>query len=111
MLLSSNCACAGTELLLQAEASGRLKEQHTFLYALAADLRVLEVDKLLSQYKVSMALCAASFVTQSRGKAHNRHLASWHAWCCNAVLPQVVLVMFTLQYLSSHAAAFQRLAC
>ena len=63
LLLSSKWACAGTELLLQAEASGRLKEQHTFLYAMAADLRVLDVDKLLSQYKVSTPPCAQSSVT------------------------------------------------
>ena len=76
---SSSWVCAGTELLLQAEASGRLKEQHTFLYAMAADLRVLDVDKLLSQYKVSTALSAALSVTRSRIKAHHRHITSWHA--------------------------------
>ena len=43
--------------MLEAEASGRLKEQHTFLYAMAADLRVVAVSKLLSQYKVKAAHC------------------------------------------------------
>lgn len=55
--LKSGGVCAGTELVLEAEASGRLIEQHTFLYAMAADLRVVDVSKLLSQYKVSRAVC------------------------------------------------------
>jgi hypothetical protein len=38
--------------VLEAEASGRLKEQHTFLYAMAADLRVVDISKLLTEYKV-----------------------------------------------------------
>jgi hypothetical protein len=38
--------------VLEAEASGRLKEQHTFLYASAADLRVVDISKLLMEYKV-----------------------------------------------------------
>ena len=50
-------AHAGTELVLEAEMSGRLKEQHTFLYATAGDLRVIDVSKLLSQYKVHQATC------------------------------------------------------
>ena len=38
--------------MLEAEASGRLKEQHTFLYAMAADLRVVDISNLLTEYKV-----------------------------------------------------------
>ena len=79
LLLSRGWARAGTELLLQAEASGRLKEQHTFLYAMAADLRVLDIDKLLSQYKVRAAPCAASFAIRPKSKAHHRYPISWHA--------------------------------
>ena len=56
-LLEGEGVCAGTELVLEAEASGRLKEQHTFLYAMAGDLRVVDVSKLLSQYKVNTAVC------------------------------------------------------
>ena len=111
LLLSSSRACAGTELLLQAEASGRLKEQHTFLYAMAADLRVLDVDKLLSHYKVSTAISAALSVTWSRKKAHHCHITSWQAGCCTAVLPQTVLVSLTLYNPNFIAARFLRTAC
>lgn len=43
---------AGVGLVLAAEAAGRLREQHRFLYAAAEDLRVADVPALLAGYKV-----------------------------------------------------------
>lgn len=42
---------AGAQLMLDAEASGDLQSRHPFAYALAADLRVADVEALLAAYK------------------------------------------------------------
>jgi hypothetical protein len=42
---------AGVALVLAAEASGRLRQQHRFLYAAAGDLHVADVSTLLAEYK------------------------------------------------------------
>ena len=47
---------AGVPLVLAAEASGRLRAQHRFLYAAAGDLRVADVSALLVEYKASPML-------------------------------------------------------
>ena len=60
---------------------------------MAADMRVLDVDKLLSQYKVSTALSAAWSVTQSRNKACYCHIFHGMHDACTAVPPQTVLVI------------------
>lgn len=51
---------AGVGLVLAAEAAGRLREQHRFLYAAAEDLRVADVPLLLSGYKVRVSAWPSS---------------------------------------------------
>jgi hypothetical protein len=59
---------AGVTLVLEAEANGRLKQQHKFLYAAAGDLTITDVKELLSCYKVRQLIlivrCAPPFSRQ-----------------------------------------------
>lgn len=65
---------AGVSLVLEAEAAGRLKRDHRFLYAVAEDLLITDVAELLSSYKVPLFLSI--------------YLTSWCVASCLLLLQQ-----------------------
>jgi hypothetical protein len=80
---------AGVSLVLEAEAAGRLKRDHRFLYAVAEDLLITDVAELLSFYKVPLFLsiyltswCVAScLLLLQQGDINERNKVSGAVFC------------------------------